>query len=366
MTKEAKQLKVLIAAGGTGGHVFPGLAVAAEVARLRPEAEIFFVGTERGVEATLVPPQGYRLAVMSAHSIKDRKGFGHLVAWASLPVAIVRALKLVHRERPRLVISIGGYVAGPICVAAWILRVPIVIVEPNAIAGMTNRLLGRFARRVCVAFDEARRFFAPGRAIVTGNPIRREVVETRREASGDAQSLTLFVFGGSQGARTLNRAMAQAAGEIAQLEGTVRLLHQAGANDDVEAIRSSYADAGLDAEVFPFCDRIWECYAKADLVIARSGAGTVAEVAALGIPSILVPYPYAADDHQRANALALVRVGGAVLINDTACTGQRLAYEVRHLLSTPNLMEHMRAALAKAGHPDAARCIAEESLKLIS
>jgi UDP-N-acetylglucosamine--N-acetylmuramyl-(pentapeptide) pyrophosphoryl-undecaprenol N-acetylglucosamine transferase len=358
------RIKVLIAAGGTGGHVYPGIAIAEELRAVDPTARILFAGTERGLESKILPKLGWPLLLLKSHSIKDRRGILKLIAWLFVPAAVLRALAILIAERPMLLVSIGGYAAGPLALAAWIMRVPTVLVEPNAVPGMTNRLLARFARRVFIAFEEASSHFAAGKVLLTGVPIRRQVLETMR-LEGDADRTTIFIFGGSQGARRLNRAMVEALPLLADLAPRLRVLHQTGEADKSDEIARAYAQAGVGAQVFPFSDRIWECYSGADLVIARSGAGTVAEVAALGIPAILVPYPFAADDHQRANALALAASGGAIVLLDAECTGERLAAELRKLLSEPQRLREMAACAARAGHPDAAARIAEESLKLV-
>lgn len=363
--KKDRDIRVLIAAGGTGGHVFPGIAIAEEMRRLHPEVRLCFAGTERGIEAQVLSPLGWPLVLMRSQSIKDRRGIGRWLAFARLPFSVLAGLRILWSERPRLLICVGGYAAGPLAIAAWLSRVPFVIVEPNAIAGFTNRRLGRRAKRVFVAFEEARPSFPPERVIVSGNPVRKEVLSTRRPDAPIAGEITFFVFGGSQGARTLNRAMVAALPSLSEVKGGLRVLHQTGNNDDPGAIARAYQDAGIEAKVFPFTERIWECYREADVVVARAGATTVAELLALGLPSILVPYPYAADDHQRANALGLTRTGGAVLIADADLTGERLAKEIRSFIDRPSRVEAMRAALKKAGRTDAAKVIVEESWKFV-
>ncbi len=355
---------VMIAAGGTGGHVFPGVAIAEELRSASPGARIMFAGTERGLEAKILPREGWPLLLMNSSSIKDRKGFARFAAWARLPFSIARALLILVAERPHILVSIGGYAAGPLSIAAWMMRIPVLLVEPNAVPGMTNLKLGRFARRVCVAFDEAARRFAPGKALITGVPVRKKVLEARKEKPAGEGRTSIFLFGGSQGALTLNRAMIDSLPQLAGLGEKLRVIHQTGSNDDTEAIAQAYASAKVDAKVFAFTEKIWECYADSDVVIGRSGANTVGEVAALGIPSILVPYPYAADDHQRANAEWLVASGGAAMIPDAQCNGERLARELKAIVTDKVRMKTMASCAAKAGRPDAAKRIAEECLRL--
>jgi len=357
--------KVFIAAGGTGGHVFPGIAVARELMRIDPSVEIKFAGTPRGLETEIVPGFGWPLILFGSHSIKDKGGAGKVAALVRLPFSVLHAIAVLISDRPDLVVGIGGYAAAPLIFAAWLLRIPIVLVEPNAIPGMTNRKLGRMAKRIFVAFDEAKGYFAKDKAVLTGAPIRTEVAEAVR-GDGEASGLrTLFVFGGSQGARTLNLAMKSAAGELGNIGKGMRVIHQTGRSADPAEISGAYSDAGLKAEVMPFCDRIWDCYGKADLVVARAGANTVAELAAVGIPSILVPYPHAADDHQRANAMALVRAGAARLVDDSECTGERMAREIADLFGNPSRLQEMARGAKSVGHPDAARTIAKECMDIM-
>jgi UDP-N-acetylglucosamine--N-acetylmuramyl-(pentapeptide) pyrophosphoryl-undecaprenol N-acetylglucosamine transferase len=363
MIVPAKKIKVLIAAGGTGGHVFPGIAVAEEVRALDPAAQITFAGTERGLEATILPRRGWRLLLLSSRSIKDRGALGKAIACAALPLHVLHAMALIIAEKPSVLVSIGGYAAGPLAIAAWIARVPVAVVEPNAVPGMTNRIIGRLARRVFVSHGEAARWFGAGKAVVAGTPIRREVAATQ-PAQGRGERRTVFVFGGSQGARRLNEAMVAALRPLGELGKRMRVIHQTGGSAEPAEISRAYAEAGVEAEVFQFTDRIWDCYSKADIVVARSGANTIAELAALGLPSILVPYPYAADDHQRANAMSLVRAGAAAMIMDSECTGERLAREIAGIVSAPGRLDAMAAAAKGAGRPMAARAIAEECLRM--
>lgn len=360
------KIKVLIAAGGTGGHVFPGIAIAEEIRRTHPNARVVFAGTTDGFEAPVIRAQGLEMRVVGAKSRVEHTLAARVFKWASLPIATVRALAVLCAERPSLLVSIGGMAAAPTALAATLTRVPFVIVEPNAIAGFTNRVLGRFCRRAFVQFPEAASFFPKGKAVATGEPIRPEIASLGHKNLATEGPPTVFVFGGSQGARRLNEAMTEAIKFLGDLKDKLKIIHQTGGNEDHEVIRQKYAEGGFSAEAFPFTNEIWKCYAKSDFVIARAGGGTIAELAALAIPSILVPYPYAADDHQRANAECVRKIGGALMIKDEECTGRRLAGEIRLLIERPDLLTAMRAALKQFGKPDAAKKIVEEGWKLIS
>jgi UDP-N-acetylglucosamine--N-acetylmuramyl-(pentapeptide) pyrophosphoryl-undecaprenol N-acetylglucosamine transferase len=365
MVDPKKKIGVMIAAGGTGGHLFPGVAIAEAMRNLHPEAHIVFAGTERGLESKVLPRLGWPLVLMRSFSIKDRRGLGRVVAWAGLPLTVAVAVSVLLARRPNLLIGVGGYAAGPLSLAAWMLRIPVAIIEPNAVAGLTNRILGRIASRVFLAFEEASSSFDSSKVIMSGNPVRTEVLSARHETGGGEGPVTILILGGSQGARRLNQAMTGAAVRLKEFAGKVRVLHHAGDRGDVGALERAYADAGIEARVFPFMDRVWEYYVQADMAIARAGASTVAELAALSLPAILIPYPYAADDHQRANAEHVVRLGGARMVIDSDCTGERLAQEIEDVVLNRNHLQDMRSALSRAARPEAARIIVEESWKLI-
>jgi UDP-N-acetylglucosamine--N-acetylmuramyl-(pentapeptide) pyrophosphoryl-undecaprenol N-acetylglucosamine transferase len=364
MVRGEGHIKVMIAAGGTGGHVFPGIAVAEEIAKQAPGAEIVFAGTSRGLESEIVPRHGWKIVLMKSNSLKDKSGLAKLVSALRIPVSVAVAIGTIRSERPDLLIGIGGYAAGPLAVAAWAMRIPVALVEPNAIPGMTNRLLKRFARKVFVAYPEAMPDFG-GKAVLTGVPVRREILDARHGEKVQTGRTTVLAFGGSQGARSINRAMVDAVDSLRTVGGALRIIHQTGANDDHMAIARAYDEAGIEAEVFPFKDAMWDCYERADIAVARAGANTVAELSSLGIPSILVPYPFAADDHQRANAMGMARAGGAVVISDDELTGDRLAEALRELATDHDRLEGMRLGALGFGKPDAARRIVREALALI-
>ncbi len=359
---ESGKMKVMIACGGTGGHLFPGIAIAEAVRSSRPDTAIIFAGTERGFESGIIPKMGWPLISVGSTSIKDRKGLGRIAAYARIPFSIISSLKVIRRERPDMFIGVGGYAAGPLSLASALMKIPTAIVEPNAIAGFTNRILGRFVDRVYTGFPEASEFFPRNKVMLTGNPVREEILSLKQKSNGTRTPVTIFCFGGSQGALALNRAVVGSLPHLAALKDRIRFIHQVGSNEDIDAVRRSYAENGFEADVFTFTDSIWECYEKADMVISRAGATTVAEVSVMGMPAIFVPYPYAADDHQRANAESLVRRDGAVMILQHELSGERLAVEIKKM--TSERLSAMCAASARAGKRDAATRIVEDSFKL--
>jgi len=366
MNMDNEKINVIIAAGGTGGHIFPGVAIATEMQDSHPDIRIIFAGTERGIERKIIPAMGWELVIVTSPRIKGRDVFGRLVSLMKIPFSIIASIGIIREKKPRLLISIGGYAAGPLSVVAWFFGVPVVLMEPNLIPGMTNRILNRFAKIVFTAFEETESHFDSRKVIRSGTPIRKQIVNARREDFKIQDRFTVFLFGGSQGARSLNEAMVSAVKELDELKGRVRILHQTGNRDKAVEIDRLYKEYGIDAEVFDFTDSIWEYYAKADFVIARAGAGTVAELSALALPSALVPYPYAADDHQRANAEALAQLGGAIIISDDECTGERLAMLIREMVEDRDVLLNMRKAMMDAVPHDAAKTIVDESLKLIA
>lgn len=362
---EKQKIKVMIAAGGTGGHLFPGVAIAQEIVRQHPDVKVIFAGTAQGLEATVLAKLNWPMVVVGSVSTREHNIFATISKWAALPIAIARAFAIIIRERPRLLISIGGLAAAPLAIAAWVTRVPFVAIEPNAIAGFTNRKLGPFCKRAFVQFEESKKYFSAGKAALTGIPVRAEITDLKiKERTGS--KITIFVFGGSGGAVKLNKAIVESLKSLRDLADKIDFVHQAGRNDNIQEIIRAYSSAGFSAEVFEFTDRIWDCYAKADFIVARAGGITIAELSVLKIPSIMVPYPYAADDHQRANANALERAGCTKVIDDRDCAGENMAREIRGYIEKPERLSQMREALSKFGKPDAATKIVEESFKFLS
>ena len=319
---------VVIMAGGTGGHVYPALALARAL-RAR-DCAIVWLGTRQGIEARLVPAEGLPVEWISIGGLRGKGIATLLAAPFRLARALYESLRAMRRHRPIAVVGLGGFVTGPGGLAAWLTRRPLIVHEQNAIAGFTNRVLARFAREVLAAFPGA--FDASQPVRVIGNPVRAEffsLAEPAARAAGRGAVLRLLVVGGSQGANRLNAVVPFA---VARLAGSARfeIRHQAGPRW-IDAARKSYADAGVSATVLPFIDDIAEAYAWADLVVCRAGALTVSELAAAGVASILVPFPAAVDDHQTANARWLVREGAALLVPDRELSAERLARELPEL-----------------------------------
>lgn len=345
---------ILIAAGGTGGHLFPGIAVAEELRRRDPSARIVFVGTPRGLESRLVPRAGYELSLLPVLPLKA-VGFARLLrGLLALPWALLRAAALVLRLRPAAVLGVGGYAAGPVCLVASLLGVRTVILEPNARPGFTNRVLRPLVRSAACAYEPAAREFG-AKGVLTGNPVRGGFASL--PARPHRPPLTLLAFGGSQGSRVLNQALVAA---LPRLPGSaaLRLVHQTGDAQRGE-VAAAYAAAAREAEVVAFLDDMEARFAAADLVLARSGATTCAELCAAGKASVLVPFARAADDHQRVNAQTLAAAGAAVMLEERDLSGESLVRTLNTLVGEPGRIEAMETAARKLGRPDAAARVAD-------
>ncbi len=342
-------MRMIVAGGGTGGHLFPGLAVAQQLKAQDAQAEVLFVGSKYGIEATVVPRSRFAFEAVAIRGLRGRGLRGLLEFATQAPVALLRSVRTVRSFRPQLVLGLGGYSSVPVVVAAWLCGVPSVLLEQNAHPGMANRLLARFARTVCTTFPESARFFPAGKSQHTGNPVRQLAGQGQPEPG----HFTIFAFGGSQGAHSINRAAVDAVRALrGQLQG-LRVLHQSGEADMVW-VEKQYREMQVDAEVHAFVHDMGRAYGCADVVVCRAGATTLAEITTLGKAAILVPYPFAADDHQRANADSLVSRGAAELIADADLNGEVLAKRVIALASDPDRRARMAAAASALATPDAA------------
>jgi UDP-N-acetylglucosamine--N-acetylmuramyl-(pentapeptide) pyrophosphoryl-undecaprenol N-acetylglucosamine transferase len=363
-------LSVLIAGGGTGGHLYPGIAVARELLARRQDARVTFVGTAAGIEARVIPREGFELELIRSAGLKGKSLPSRIRGAALLPVSAVDAWRVISRRRPSVVIGVGGYSSGPVVGLAALRRIPTLLMEQNAMPGVTNRTLARLVDAAAVTYEESRPFFG-ARAFLAGNPVRPEFL-AGRGASGPARTDTtgvgpgvvrVLVFGGSQGAHAINLAMMEAAGRFAAAEPAVAITHQTGERD-LDMVRDAYRRAGLEARVEPFLYAMDVEMKAADVVVCRAGATTLAELTAAGRPSILIPLPTATDDHQRKNAQALVGAGAARMLDQRELTGQRLAELVLALGRDAEGRRRMSASAALMARPDAARVIVDKVLEL--
>jgi len=358
--------RIMVAGGGTGGHLFPGLAVVGELRRRVPDLEVRFVGTARGIEARILPERGERLDILRVTPLKGQGVGARLKSFGRIPGAMREAGALMRDFDPDLVLGVGGYASGPVLLAASLSGRPAAVLEQNAHVGMTNRVLARFVDRAYISFEETATVFGKSKSVMTGNPVRYEFVEHARLALADpegfeARARNILVLGGSQGAKKLNEEVPHALARLGRLPEGARIIHQTGQSmrDDVEA---TYRDLGLEAEVVTFIDDMARAYSNASLVVARAGATTLAELCAIGRPSILIPYPFAADDHQARNAEALERLGAAVCIRESNLDREALGGLTEELLVDESRRRAMSKAARDHGRPDAAAAIVDDML----
>ena len=353
-------MRVIFAGGGTGGHLFPGLAVAREFQQRDSMTEILFVGTERGIEARVLPREGFRLETIPVRGLRGRGMRGFLDALWGIPAGLLRSLRIIRSFRPDFIIGLGGYASGPLLLAGKLRGLRCAIMEQNLRPGFTNRFLARFVDRIFTSYRESAAHFSSGQVLETGNPVRwRQLPEVKR---GD--KFVLLVFGGSAGAHRINLAVVDAMKRLSDLAGRLQVIHQTG-HADFAAIKEVYDALPFDAEVLPFIEKMDEAYARADLVLCRAGATTLAELTAFGKAAILVPFPYAIYDHQRWNAQALQDQGAAEMILDQEISGDLLAGRIRSYILDPSIIERMAAAARTIGRPEAAARIVDECYVLI-
>lgn len=367
-----KPLKILVSGGGTGGHIYPALAVAQGIQRHWPEAEILYVGTAEGMEATLVPSRGLPFRPISAAGWQGRKASA--LGWSLWQTfkGLMQASRIVKKERPDLVIVTGGYVCVPLALAAAIKKVPLLIHEQNAIPGLSNRLIAPWASKIMLTYDEARRFFPRRmrtRCVTTGLPIRREIGQVTRQAAQESLCLssekkTILGLGGSGGAKSINDAMVYLA-QVWKNHPDVQLIHVCGKRDYKRVVELCHEkglslDGQGNYQLYPYMDQMEVALAAADLCISRAGAAFMAEMTVCGIPGILIPYPYASGDHQRFNAESLVKKGGAVMIEDRELTGEVLLEKVTPILAQESLRQKMAMASFREAKPRALTAIMKE------
>jgi UDP-N-acetylglucosamine--N-acetylmuramyl-(pentapeptide) pyrophosphoryl-undecaprenol N-acetylglucosamine transferase len=360
-------LRVVIAGGGTGGHLYPGIAVArALVARL-PDAVVSFAGTARGLEARVVPGEGFALILIRSGGLKGKSPVTLARGLGVLPLSGLDAWRLLGRRKPDVVIGLGGYSSGPIVLLAAIRRIPTLVMEQNAVPGLTNRLLARVVGAAAVTYPSTLAYFG-SKGFVSGNPVRAEFFRvgdlagtSGSDAPGGARRV--LIFGGSQGANAINVAMVEAAPDLAAADVPIRITHQTGERD-LDMVRGAYRRAGVEGRVEPFLFDMDREMSEADLVVARAGATTLAEIAAAGRPSILIPLPTATDDHQRKNAEVLARAGAAEVIDQRGLTGRALAARIAALAGDARRRSRMSALVRQFARPDAADAIVDRVLAL--
>jgi UDP-N-acetylglucosamine--N-acetylmuramyl-(pentapeptide) pyrophosphoryl-undecaprenol N-acetylglucosamine transferase len=376
-------MTIVIAAGGTGGHLYPAIALAREFLRRDPTTRILFVGTKRGFEARVLAHEGFELALITAEPVMGQSPWRTLVGLAAVPLGLIDSLSLLRARRADLVVSVGGYTSPAMVTAAFLMRIPRVILEPNAYPGMANKVVGRLTQRVFLAFESAAAHFDARKVRVVGVPLRQAFSEegeksvARGERQPSAQDVgggsvpagheprasRLLIFGGSQGAKAINDAMVAALPELADMKATLSIVHQTGEKDHAR-IAAAYREAGMAAEVLPFIYDMPTALRSADLVVSRSGATTVAELAACGKPAILIPLPQAIYNHQMLNAEAMAKAEGAVVLAQRELTGARLAKTIISILTDPARLSEMSKRSRALRRTDSAEAIVNECYAL--
>jgi len=357
-------MRMLIAGGGTGGHLFPGVAIAEELRAREPDAPVRFVGTQRGIEARVLPDLGWELKTIDVSGLKTVGALGAIRGLFRLPRALWQARRELKAWRPDVVIGVGGYASGPVVLMARLRGIPTAICEQNSIPGLTNKILGRVARAVFLSFEESRRFFRPKKVILSGNPVRRDLLQ-RLLASTAAQAdaaLHVLVCGGSQGAVAVNELASAALIALAK-EAKLVIVHQTG-EKDLAATRERYAAGGVTAECHAFIKDMAAAYQRADVIIGRAGATTVAELAIAGKPAIFIPYPFAADNHQEINAREMAEAGAALMFRQSELTAPALAEALRGLLD-PARRATMGAAMKALAKPRAAAAVIDWAEQMV-
>jgi len=363
-------MRVIIAAGGTGGHLYPGVALAREFERQMPGSEAIFVGTTRGLETKVVPKEGFELITIAARGVMGKGTGGAVQGLAMVPLGVAQCLAVCRKRRPDLAIGVGGYTSPPLILAAFLLGIKRVIVEPNVHPGVANRALSPIANLVFVSFADTAPYFGSAKTRIVGTPIRREFLEAPILPGGgnaEARGLTVLVLGGSQGARSINRAMVVALPALIAAHPGLRVIHQTGERDyeDVASAYRAIGAGGVSAEVVPFLYDMPRVFRQADLIVSRSGATTVAEITACGKPAILIPFPHAVHGHQERNARVLERAGAAQVIVDARLSGDVLANAISALLARPDRLREMERRSKALGHADAAQQVVAACRELV-
>ncbi|MBI5183601.1 MAG: undecaprenyldiphospho-muramoylpentapeptide beta-N-acetylglucosaminyltransferase [Nitrospinae bacterium] len=370
-------MKVVIAGGGTGGHIYPGISIAREFLKRDPNTSILFVGTERGIERDIIPKEGFNLKSISVGGLKGRFSLRTVISLLILPIGTVQSLLILKGYKPDIVIGVGGYVAGPLILASWLLGISSVIQEQNLFPGITNRILGRFVDKIAISFQGSEIYFPKKKISLTGNPVRSEFYNldsdpirsfTSNETDKDIEKkrgdrFTLLVFGGSQGSHKINLAMVDTLDIFSDIKDEIHIIHQTG-EEDFPFVKGEYSKRDISADIRPFIFNMADNYRKADLVVCRAGATTIAELTACGRCAILIPFPYAANNHQEINARYMEEKGAAMVIKDSYLTGELLAEGVISLMRDRKRLKEMEVESKRLGNPDAGSKIVEMCYKL--
>jgi UDP-N-acetylglucosamine--N-acetylmuramyl-(pentapeptide) pyrophosphoryl-undecaprenol N-acetylglucosamine transferase len=361
---ENRGIGMIIAGGGTGGHLFPGIAIAEEVLGRNPRNRVLFIGTERGLEKKILGRMGYPLRFLKVEGLKGREALQTAAALLKIPGSLVASFRIIRDFCPDIVIGVGGYASGPAVLTARLMGVTTAIAEQNAFPGLTNRILGRFADRIFLAFSASERWFPKKRSQVTGNPIRSAFFQEKMEGGKHDRRFTLLIFGGSQGAHAINRFVIESLDGLLPLKDELRFIHQTGEKDR-EIVAAAYLERRMEADVSPFIVDMAAAYRSADLLVCRAGATSIAEMTASGKAAILIPFPFAVGDHQTRNAEVLAGAGAAEVITERELNGRRLAEAIERIYRDPVARRRMEIAAASLGNRRAAADIVDACMDLV-
>jgi UDP-N-acetylglucosamine--N-acetylmuramyl-(pentapeptide) pyrophosphoryl-undecaprenol N-acetylglucosamine transferase len=362
--ENSRGLAMIVAGGGTGGHLFPGVAIAEEFLGRNPANRVLFIGTERGLEKRVLSGLGLPLETLKVEGLQGRGPLRILGSLLKIPGSLLSSVRILRAFRPAIVVGVGGYASGPAVLTARLMGIKTAIAEQNAFPGLTNRILGRIVHRIFVTFPESARWLPAGRTRVTGNPIRIAFMADGADGQRKDPRFTLLVFGGSQGAHAINGVVIDALEGLEHLKERIRFIHQTG-EKDLETVSQAYRERGFAAEVSPFIAEMAAAYRAADLLLCRAGATSIAEITAGGKAAILVPFPFAVNDHQTKNAELLARTGAAQMIPERELNGPRLAEIIEQLYRHPEEIKRMETASTAMGNIRAAAAIVDECLELV-
>lgn len=359
-------MRVMVTGGGTGGHLFPGIAVAEDFLARFPEGKVMFVGTDRQIDGKALAQRSFERVSIKSQGLKGKSLLSKVRSLLLLPWSLIQAAAIVRRFRPALVLGVGGYVTGPVVLAAKFMGISTCVHEQNSVPGVTNRLLGKLVDRIFISIPGSENYFPAQKTVLTGNPVRRELLIRAEEKGTKRQheGATLLVLGGSQGAHRVNKLVTEALAVFSELPKGLRVIHQTGRQDE-EWVRDTYAGLGLSARVEAFFDDMATVYHEADLVISRAGATSLAEITVLRKPAILIPFPFAAENHQEKNGQYLVNGGAARMFLEKDLTAEKLGKEIFSLLRDKDLREKMASRAGKLAKPRATETIVDECLALM-
>jgi len=362
--RREKSIRVIIAGGGTGGHVFPAVAIAGEFLERPDVQDILFIGTEKGLEARVLRDMGFTLRTINVEGVKGRGVAQMIVSLLKIPRSITQSVSILRNFRPDIVLGVGGYASGPAVIAAHFMGIKTAIAEQNALPGFTNRILGRFVDKIFLSFPDKENRFTESKVVVTGNPVRREFAKGIKNFRKKGKRFSILIFGGSQGAHTINRMVTESITYLEDMRDRLVITHQTG-KEDFDEVSAVYRDRGVNAGIYPFITDMSSAYGSADLLICRAGATSIAEITATGKASVLIPYPFAVGNHQELNARVLADAGAAEVILENRLDGEILAGVIRRFADSPETIRSMEEESEKLGNVKAAERIVDECMIML-